>query len=152
MRKLFLSILLASFSFSVWSETNIKAEYKELVNYFFAAARTGNVEVVDEYLNHGFPVNQRNNQTYTALMVAAYSGHNDIVTTLITYGADVCLQDKRGNTALMGALFKGEFQIAKFLYEHYSCEQTQKNSAGQTLEEFAEMFGQSKFIKTLASD
>lgn len=152
MRKLFLSILLASFSFSAWPDTNIKAEYKELVSYFFAAARTGNVEVVDEYLNHGFPVNQRNDQLYTALMVAAYSGHNDIVTTLITYSADACLQDKRGNTALMGALFKGEFQIAKFLYDRSSCDQTQKNNAGQTLEEFAEMFGQSKFIKALASD
>lgn len=126
----------------------MKAEYKELVDYFFAAARTGNDDIVDEYLEHGFPANQRNDETYTALMVAAYNGHGDIVTTLIAFGADACLQDKRGNTALMGALIKGEFKIAKFLHKHYSCDKAQKNKAGQTLEEFAEMFGKADLLKS----
>jgi len=47
---------------------------QQLIDYFFAAAKTGQVEVLDTFLDQGFPVNQRNNQSYTALMMATYHG------------------------------------------------------------------------------
>ncbi len=33
---------------------------QELIDIFFAAARTGNQEVINEFLKHGFPVDVRN--------------------------------------------------------------------------------------------
>ena len=81
----------------------------------FAAAKIGNSEVINEFLKHGFPVDVRNQDGYTPLMMATYYGHQDIVTTLLAKGADRCARDNRGNTALMGALFKMEFAIAKQL-------------------------------------
>ncbi len=123
-------------------------EFQELSHYYFAAARTGNLEVLEMYLTHQFPVDLPNNQSYTALMLAAYNGHTDSVKTLLAHGANACTKDKRGNTALMGALFKAEFSIARLLYGQ-SCEESVVNNAGQSLEEFAAMFGQTDFIVSL---
>ncbi|MGL4712337.1 MAG: ankyrin repeat domain-containing protein, partial [Shewanella sp.] len=51
------------------------AQVQLLVDYFFAAARTGDITVLAHFLDAGFPIDQRNSQSYTALMVAAYNGH-----------------------------------------------------------------------------
>ncbi len=88
---------------------------QELIALFFAAAKTGNDEVINEFLKHGFPVDVRNVDGYTPLMMAAYYGQQSTVTTLLKHGADRCARDKKGNTALMGALFKMEFAVAKQL-------------------------------------
>src|SRR5690606_36772599 len=88
---------------------------QELVDLFFAAAKIGNSEVIHEFLKHGFPVNVRNTDGYTPLMMPTYYGHQDIVTCLLNHGADRCARDNLGNTSLMGALFKMEFAIAKQL-------------------------------------
>ncbi|MCV5919467.1 ankyrin repeat domain-containing protein, partial [Escherichia coli] len=80
---------------------------------FFDAARNGNNEVVETFVSEGFPIDQRNNESYPAQMVAAYQGNKDTVRLLLDFGANACLQDKRGNTALMGALIKREISIAK---------------------------------------
>ena len=85
--------------------TNQVNSQQELVDLFFAAAKTGNEEVINEFLKYGFPVDVRNKDGYTPLMMAAYYGHQNIVTTLISYGADRCARDNKGNTALMGAKF-----------------------------------------------
>jgi len=37
---------------------NTQEEYQSLITLFFAAARTGNNEVVEEFLAAGFPINQ----------------------------------------------------------------------------------------------
>ncbi|PMO98175.1 ankyrin repeat domain-containing protein, partial [Vibrio splendidus] len=95
------------------ADDKLEEEYQSLVGLFFDAARLGNNEVVDAFVSQGFPVDQRNNQSYTALMVAAYQGNRETVGLLLDSGANACLQDKRGNTALMGALIKREISIAK---------------------------------------
>lgn len=84
----------------------------------------------------GFPIDQRNTQSYTALMVAAYQGHRETVRLLLDSGANACLQDKRGNTALMGALIKREIGIVKDLYQA-DCSPEMRNKAGLNLKEFA---------------
>ena len=48
---------------------------QELIDIFFAAAKTGNQEVINEFLKYGFPVNVRNSAGYTSLIMAAYYGH-----------------------------------------------------------------------------
>ncbi|MDA0131960.1 ankyrin repeat domain-containing protein [Vibrio harveyi] len=146
-----LSTVLFSLSFSLSllaAEDRLEEEYQSLVELFFDAARIGNNEVVDTFVSQGFPIDQRNNQSYTALMVAAYQGHRETVRLLLDSGANACLQDKRGNTALMGALIKREIGIAKDLYQA-DCSPELRNKAGLNLKEFAEIYGQSNVLKSL---
>ncbi|MFZ3511963.1 ankyrin repeat domain-containing protein [Vibrio harveyi] len=146
-----LSAVLFSLSFSLSLlavEDRLEEEYQSLVELFFDAARIGNNEVVDTFVSQGFPIDQRNNQSYTALMVAAYQGHRETVRLLLDSGANACLQDKRGNTALMGALIKREIGIAKDLYQA-DCSPELRNKAGLNLKEFAEIYGQSNVLKSL---
>ncbi|WP_454440573.1 ankyrin repeat domain-containing protein [Vibrio bathopelagicus] len=147
--------LLSSVFFSLIFSLNLLAaddkleeEYQSLVGLFFDGARIGNNEVVDAFVSQGFPVDQRNNQSYTALMVAAYQGNRETVGLLLDSGANACLQDKRGNTALMGALIKREISIAKDLYQA-ECSPELRNKAGLNLKEFAEIYGQSNVLKSL---
>ncbi|WP_104035204.1 ankyrin repeat domain-containing protein [Vibrio jasicida] len=146
-----LSAVLFSLSFSLSllaAEDELEEEYQSLVELFFDAARIGNNEVVDTFVSQGFPIDQRNTQSYTALMVAAYQGHRETVRLLLDSGANACLQDKRGNTALMGALIKREIGIAKDLYQA-DCSPELRNNAGLNLKEFAEIYGQSNVLKSL---
>lgn len=147
----FLSAILFSLCFSMSllaAEYKLEEEYQSLVDLFFDAARIGNNEVVDTFVSQGFPIDQRNNQSYTALMVAAYQGNRATVRLLLDSGANACLQDKRGNTALMGALIKREIGIAKDLYQA-DCSPELRNKAGLNLNEFAEIYGQSSVLKSL---
>lgn len=150
MKKLWLVVLLSLFSVNVWASTNAETEYKKLVDIFFGAVRVGHEGVVNEFIRNGFPIDQRNIKSYTPLMVAAYSGRAKIVDLLLAKGADACAKDKRGNTAIMGALFKGELSIVKTLYS-VKCDPNAKNNAGQSLEEFAQMFGQKDFLHRLGA-
>ncbi|GLR06532.1 ankyrin repeat domain-containing protein [Vibrio hyugaensis] len=146
-----LSSVLFSLCFSLSllaAEDKLEEEYQSLVELFFDAARIGNNEVVDTFVSQGFPIDQRNNQSYTALMVAAYQGNKETVRLLLDSGANACLQDKRGNTALMGALIKREISIAKDLYQA-DCSTELRNKAGLNLKEFAEIYGQSNVLKSL---
>ncbi|PTO73663.1 ankyrin repeat domain-containing protein [Vibrio splendidus] len=130
------------------ADDKLEEEYQSLVGLFFDAARIGNNDVIDAFVSQGFPVDQRNNQSYTALMVAAYQGNRETVGLLLDSGANACLQDKRGNTALMGALIKREIGIAKDLYQA-ECSPELRNKAGLNLKEFAEIYGQSNVLKSL---
>ena len=121
---------------------------QELNNLFFAAARIGNEEVINEFLKNGFPVDIRNVDGYTPLMMATYYGHQPIVTTLLKYGADRCARDKKGNTALMGALFKMEFSIAKQLRQ-VDCDANAKKTGQKTTAEFAKVIGQDKQLQKI---
>ena len=131
---------------------------KQLHGYFFAAARTGEQAVLAEFLKAGYPVNERNEQSYTALMIAAYAGQATAVSLLLQAGADACLRDKRGHTALMGAMIKAEWEIARTLY-NIDCdeENTAKatdvvtDKSQMTAAQFAEVFGQSEKFRAMTS-
>lgn len=117
------------------------AAQNELVDLFFAAAKTGNLEVIDEFLKNGFPVDVRNQTGYTALMMASYYGHQDIVVSLLSNGANRCLRDNKGNTALMGAIFKLEWSIVKQLRQ-VDCDIEAKKQGLKTAEDFVKVLGQ----------
>ena len=121
---------------------------QELIALFFAAARTGNEDVINEFLKYGFPVDTRNADGYTPLMMAAYYGHQNIVTTLIAHGADRCARDNKGNTALMGAMFKLEWSILQQLRKT-DCDVNAKKTGQKTVEEFSKVIGQDKKFKQL---
>jgi ankyrin repeat protein len=115
-------------------------DYKILSPYYYAAARTGDIEVVSKFLAAGFPVNVKDEKGYTALMIATYHGRTEMVNQLLSVGANVCAQDNRGNTALMAAIFRGEFRIAKRLLS-FDCDAAQLNNAGQSARDFSVVFG-----------
>lgn len=129
-----------------------------LSQYFFAAARSGETAVLQEFLQAGFPVDLPNEGSYTALMIAAYQGQSNAVNVLLKAGADACIRDKRGHTALMGAMIKAEWQIAKQLYA-IDCDKGNNAEATDaitdksqmTAAQFAEKFGQTEKFKALAT-
>ena len=121
---------------------------QELIDLYFAAARTGQHDVIAEFLKNGFPVDIRNKDGYTALMMAAYYGHQNIVTTLLKQGAERCARDNKGNTALMGAIFKLEWSIAKQLRQ-VDCDANAKQTGQKTTEEFAKVIGQDQKFKQM---
>lgn len=121
---------------------------QELIDLFFAAAKTGNQEVINEFLKNGFPVDVRNSAGYTALMMAAYYGQQETVTTLLAYGADRCARDQKGNTALMGAMFKLEWSIVKQLRK-VDCDVNASRTGQKTVAEFAKVIGQEKQLSQL---
>ena len=139
MKSLYFTLILFMVPFSTSAN-------QQLTDYFFTAAKMGEADVLTEFLNHGFPVDLRNHQSYTALMMATYHGHKKAVETLLKHGANACLKDKRGHTAMMGAIVKAEWSIAKRLYKE-DCKQA--HSTGKTLEEFAEVFGQTEKLNAL---
>ena len=157
MRLLLLSLLLLSAL--VQAEEQAQDPLEQLTSYFFAAARTGDTLVLSEFLQQGFPVDQRNNQSYTALMVATYSGQQGAVELLLKQGADACLRDKRGHTAMMGAIVKAEWTIGKILYP-IDCKEDSSVDAKapitdkqkMTVAQFAEVFGQSEKLQQLAKE
>ncbi len=126
--------------------------------YFFAAARSGEAAVLQEFILAGFPVDLKNEASYTALMIAAYQGQASAVDLLLKAGADACIRDKRGHTALMGAMIKAEWQIARQLYA-IDCDQDNSAKATDaitdksqmTAAQFAEKFGQTEKFKALAT-
>lgn len=129
----------------------------DLDRYFFAAARTGETSVLQAFLQAGYPVNNKNEASYTALMIAAYQGQAAAVDLLLSAGADACIRDKRGHTALMGAMIKAEWHIARRLYA-VNCDEDNQAQATDpiidksqmTAAQFAEQFGQSEKFKMLS--
>jgi ankyrin repeat protein len=120
----------------------------QLRDYFFNAARFGDNQVLDEFIQAGYDLNTADEKGYTALILAAYNGHLDTVERLIAAGADACAKDKRGNTALMGAIFKGELRIAKRLLAT-GCYPDQRNNAGQTPAMYAALFQRDALLEVL---
>ncbi|CAA0090767.1 Phosphocholine transferase AnkX [BD1-7 clade bacterium] len=125
-------------------------QQQELEGYYFAAARNGNLDVMTAFLDAGIPVDLRNVQSYTPLMIAAYNGQPAMVNLLLSRGANACLQDKRGNTALMGAIFKVELTIAKRLI-NTDCDHELTNRQGEDALSFADLYQRQEISELLRS-
>ncbi|MCP3013107.1 ankyrin repeat domain-containing protein [Nocardiopsis dassonvillei] len=78
-------------------------------------AREGRTEELLEFLDHGLPVDARDEQGNTLVMLAAYHGQEAAVRALVDRGADVDLRNDRDQTPVAGALFKGEEGIVAVL-------------------------------------
>lgn len=129
-------------------QSRIQQSQNELIELYFAAAKSGNNEVVQEFLNNGFPVDIRNGAGYTALIIATYYGHQAVVSSLLEHGADRCLRDRKGNTALMGAIFKLEWSIAKQLRK-IDCDVGMEQTGHKTVAAFAKVVGQDENLQKL---
>lgn len=150
---LLLSVVMAVSQYSVASTSTpdnaVSVNTKEtLKQYYFDAARTGNIPMLNEFIQAGFDLNTQDSKGYTALTLAAYHGQKEMVERLIAAGADPCSQDHSGNTALMGAVFKGELKIAKILMKT-TCSPNQQNRAGQTASMYAALFQRKEILDDL---
>ncbi|HHE6471159.1 TPA: ankyrin repeat domain-containing protein [Providencia rettgeri] len=130
------------------NDTNEKLIKQQLNNYLWDAARTGNHDVIDNFIVAKYNLNAQDEHGYTAVILAAYHGHLATVEKLLNAGADPCLRDKRGNTALMGAIFKGELKIAHRLITT-KCNPDTRNNAGQTAAMYAALFQRHTLLEQL---
>lgn len=121
---------------------------EQLRTYYFEAARAGDSEMLEAFIQAGYDLNSADAKGYTALILAAYHGHLPLVQRLLDAGADPCAQDSRGNTALMGAIFKGELRVAHLLLET-PCNPDQRNGAGQTAAMYAALFQREELLQAL---
>jgi ankyrin repeat protein len=77
------------------------------------------MNIVRLLLDHGAPLEARNNAGQTPLMMAALYGHVDTFRLLASRGAELDAADKRGRTALTFAARRGRLDaIVQFLVEH----------------------------------
>jgi ankyrin repeat protein len=65
------------------------------------AARSGEVETVEELLDQGAGVDARDSNDATALVAAAYGNHVEVARRLVDAGADVNAQDVTGQSAYL---------------------------------------------------
>ncbi|MFE1450678.1 ankyrin repeat domain-containing protein [Streptomyces olivaceoviridis] len=78
-------------------------------------AREGSTGTLVEFVEHGLPVDARDEAGNTLLMLAAYHGHADTVRALIALGADPDLRNARDQSPIAGALFKGADDVVGIL-------------------------------------
>ncbi|MFA0811422.1 ankyrin repeat domain-containing protein [Microbulbifer epialgicus] len=148
MRCMFLILAFVVLGAQAQESADFDSAFAELSQYYFAAARVGDIEVLSEFSEAGFPLDLKNPKGYTALMIATYNGNEAAVDYLHGRGANACVEDRHGNTALMAAIFRGEFAIARTLLKR-ECDITQVNKAGYTAEDFAQVFGRKQLKQLL---
>ncbi|MDP7205888.1 MAG: CotH kinase family protein, partial [Pirellulaceae bacterium] len=74
----------------------------------WAAARTGDIDSIKEFLSQGVKVDRRDESGATPLSMAALSGEVETAKFLFSKGADVNARNNENNTALHGAAFLGQ--------------------------------------------
>jgi ankyrin repeat protein len=75
----------------------------EAIAAFATAAFSNNTQQVSVAIKNGMPVDQKDENGNTALMLASFDGHVETMQVLLTAGADINLRDNNGRTALMFA-------------------------------------------------
>ena len=105
-------------------------------------ARQGRTEELIEFFDHGLPVDARDPDGNTALMLAAYHGHLATVGALIERGADLDLPNDRGQAPIAGAIFKGEDEVVVALRDAGA----DLDAGLPTARATAEMFGRSHLM------
>src|ERR1700759_5791001 len=94
-----LLLLLGCLAWTAQAEQDPEAIKVQLQDYYFDAARRGDVPMLDTFIESGYSLDTRDSKGYTALILAAYHGQGPAVDRLLAAGADACAQDERGNTA-----------------------------------------------------
>ncbi len=79
------------------------------------AAKNGNVDQIEKFLDSGVDVNFRDPNGTTPLSMAAFAGQLKSVELLIEKGADVNAKNNDGRTAMHGAAFFGQLETVKLL-------------------------------------
>ncbi|KAH8819496.1 ankyrin-like protein [Xylogone sp. PMI_703] len=88
-----------------------------LAGRMYDAARTGQMDILEQALSAGLPANLTNEKGDTLIMLTAYHGHPSLVRLLLQYGADPNRLNDRGQSPLAGAVFKNEAEVVESLLE-----------------------------------
>jgi hypothetical protein len=88
---------------------------KELDVPVVEALIRGDLKALEEYIEDGIDLNQRDKDRNTPLMLSIIFGRADAAKALIEGGAKLDLKNKDGNTALMSAAFLGQTETVKIL-------------------------------------
>lgn len=79
------------------------------------AARAGNPQQIESLVRQGTPVDARDNEGRTALMLAAMNGHTTTAQKLLALGANPRLVDREGLNAAQWAAQRGHTRLAELL-------------------------------------
>lgn len=93
------------------------AEAIQLARDLFDHARCGRTAALTEYVDAGIPVDLRDQDGNSLLMLAAYYGHTETVRALAARGADIDRRNDRDQSPLGGAVFKKHLEVADILVE-----------------------------------
>ena len=110
---------------NVWQTSNcfdltvssIEIDY-DLAERFLAAARKGDVSLVESMLQEGVPVDCVNRRDQTALIHAAAFNRTDVIRLLLQKGADVNKRDRFGDTPVHYAAWNNSTEAIAMLIEH----------------------------------
>lgn len=100
-------------------------------------ARAGETEQLEEFLDHGVPVNAVSESGDSLLMLAAYHDRPDTVNMLLVRGADPDLRNARDQSIVAGAMFKGADEVVRRLVGAGA----DLDAGTPTARQAAEMFG-----------
>ncbi|CAM9701757.1 unnamed protein product [Chrysoparadoxa australica] len=85
---------------------------------FHAAARDGDVELLQSFLQRQAPVDMRDDGAATTpLIIASHNGHEACVRVLLDGGADINAAKRSGKTALMYSARRGHLNVLQLLLQ-----------------------------------
>ena len=82
-----------------------------------AAAKNGDLEIIEMHLREGADINAVNKERGTALNIAAMAGRAEAVALLLERGADPNVRNGDGGTPLISAAFLGHSEVVEILIE-----------------------------------
>ena len=87
-----IGLLMAMLAFVAHAESSDPVALKaQLQDYYFDAARRGDLDMLNTFIDSGYSLNTQDDKGYTALILAAYHGQGPFVERLLNAGADACV-------------------------------------------------------------
>lgn len=117
-------------SSSVSSESNSTSFLSPSTDDIWAAASSGNLTVVKQYIASGRDINARKENGTTPLNAACVYGRTEVAIALLEAGADADIKNKEGTSALFNAAFFSHPEIVEaILQKGADVNTTDKNGA-----------------------
>jgi ankyrin repeat protein len=124
---------------------------ESLEEFFFDAAASGKVNVVERLLAAGAAVNVQDGDGDTPLHVAAWEENVEVVKRLLSAGAAVNIQSRYGETPLHEAAKEGHIEVVKRLLSAGAAVHIQEDINGDTPLHKAASRGHIEVVKRLLS-
>ncbi|WP_263354960.1 ankyrin repeat domain-containing protein [Acidicapsa acidisoli] len=122
----------------------VQAQSSDLFN----AARADDTKTVQSLIAGNVDINQRNEDGFTALVLASYNGSPDVAELLLQHHASTEIKDPVGRTALMAASFQGDEKCVKLLIDA-KADINAADDNGATSLMYAVEFGRKNAVKLL---